>query len=123
MRKPVPYFNRRRFLRSTTQLGIASTLLLKSVVHDASPYKKSLIVRRDHLGNPVIPSNWREGPKSLDTPEFNPHGRCIPTISQIYRRSVAGLPSSGYGVMRTVVELKKPIGQLPEDQKLTKCAG
>ncbi len=115
MRKPVPYFNRRRFLRSTTQLGIASTLLLKSVVHDASPSKKYLIVRRDHLGNPVIPSNWRDGPKSLDTPEFNPHGRCIPTIRQISRRKTAGRPNIGYGVMGTVLELKRPIGHLPED--------
>ncbi len=112
--KPEP--SRRHFLRSTAVLGIISTLLPRSVIRGEKPQAKYLKVRRDHLGNPALPPNWKEGPKALDTPEFNPHGRSIPTIRQICRRKTAGMPALGYGVMGTVVELKKPIGHLPEDE-------
>lgn len=115
MRHTKPKQSRRRFLRSTAVLGIASTLLPNSVIRGERPLAKYLEVRRDSLGNPALPPNWKDGPKALDTPEFNPHGRSIPTIRQVCRRKTAGMPALGYGVMGTVVELKKPIGHLPED--------
>ena len=107
--------NRRGFLRSTAILGVVSTFLPRNLVQGERPLEKHLHVSRDALGNPALPSNWKDGPQALDTPEFNPHSRSIPTIRQICRRKTAGMPALGYGVMGTVIELKKPIGDLPED--------
>ncbi len=115
MRHPNPAPTRRRFLRSTALLSALSAFLPRSLLLGETPSDEYLTVRRDALGNPALPPNWTAGPKALDTPEFNPHGRSIPTISQICHRKTAGMPALGYGVMGTVIELKKPIGDLPED--------
>ena len=115
MRHTKPIQSRRGFLRFTGILSVVSTFLPRSLVLGERPFTKHLEVRRDSLGNPALPPNWKDGPKALDTPEFNPHGRSIPTIRQVCRRKTAGMPALGYGVMGTVIELKKPIGHLPED--------
>ena len=115
MRPPNPDPTRRRFLRSTALLTALSAILPRSLVQGETPPEEYLHVRRDALGNPALPPNWKDGPQALDTPEFNPHGRSIPTIRQICHRKTTGMPALGYGVMGTVIELKKPIGDLPED--------
>ena len=115
MRPPNPDPTRRRFLQSTALLSAFPAFLPRSLVQGETPPEQYLHVRRDALGNPALPTNWKDGPHALDTPELNPHRRPIPTIRQICRRKTAGMPALGYGVMGTVIELKKPIGDLPED--------
>ena len=115
MRHPNPAPTRRRFLRSTALLSALSAFLPRSLVQVEMPPEGNLHVRRNALGNPALPPNWKDGPQTLDTPEFNPHGRSIATIRQICHRKTTGMPALGYGVMGTVIELKKPLGDLPED--------
>ncbi len=115
MRHPKLNPQRRRFLRTTAFLSALSAFLPRRLVKGETPSEQYLHVRLDALGNPALPPNWKAGPKALDTPEFNPHGRSIQTIRQICRRKTAGMPALGYGVMGTVIELKKPMGDLPED--------
>ena len=76
---------------------------------------ETLLRQRGTVINPEIPINWKDGAKSLDTPRFNPHGRSVDTIKAIFRRKRRGFPHPAYGVMGTVLELQKPLGQLLED--------
>ncbi len=75
----------------------------------------ALLGRGNHFVNPEIPKNWREGAKSLDNAKFNPFGRSLNAINLIFSRKRRGLPHPAYGVMGTVLELRKPLGELPED--------
>ena len=62
----------------------------------------------------VLPDNWRDGPKALNNARFNPYGRSISAIKSIYQRR-RRVPHPAYAVMGTVLELRKPLGELPED--------
>jgi hypothetical protein len=75
----------------------------------------ALLNRPSKFSNPEIPKNWRDGPKSLDNHRFNPHKRSLATIEAIFRRKRKGFPHPAYGVMGTVLELRKPIGEIVED--------
>ncbi|MDB4634827.1 hypothetical protein OAG76_05420, partial [Rubripirellula sp.] len=96
MRHTRSNYNRRRFLRSTALLGVVSTFLPRTLIKGEKPLTKGLPVRRDALGNPALPANWKDGPQALETAEYNPHGRSIPTKRQICCRKTAGWPGLGY---------------------------
>ena len=72
MRHTRPNENRRRFLRSTALLGVVSTFLPRTLVQGEKPLTKGLPVRRDALGNPALPADWKDGPQALDTPSTIP---------------------------------------------------
>ena len=101
-------------LLPATVLGSNSLASSLGSATDRCP-ANALLRNQSNFVNPEIPKNWKQGVKSLDNAKFNPYGRTPTTIKAIFRRKRKGFPHAAYGVMGTVLELRKPLGQIPED--------
>lgn len=112
---------KRNELRRRTFLVLPAALVGMGVQPDNLTFTSdnqdvsALLSRSSKFSNPAIPKNWRDGPKSLDNHRFNPHKRSVATIEAIFRRKRKGFPHPAYGVMGTVLELRKPVGEIAED--------
>lgn len=105
--------------RTFLNIPLAGILLKVGIpsLKNSSEYENCRRFLDSNNGNTVkvvLPDNWRDGPEALNNARFNPHARSIPAIKSIYQRR-RRVPHPAYAVMGTVLELRKPLGELPED--------